>query len=60
MIEVSDGLFVQASEVAAVKSAGEGKSTLYLKGQSALDGFAVEGEAVDIAAKVDEELKDED
>ena len=59
MIELADGFFVQPSEVAAVKSAGEGKSILYLKGQSALEGFVVEGEALDIADKVDEELDEE-
>jgi hypothetical protein len=60
MIEIGDGLFVQPEEVAAIKSAGDGKSVLYLKGQSALEGFVVEGEAVDIADKVDGELEDED
>jgi hypothetical protein len=59
MIEISDGFFVQPSEVAAVKSTGEGKSILYLKGQSALEGFVLEGEALDIADRVDGAL-DED
>jgi hypothetical protein len=58
MIEIDDGFFVQAEEVAAVKSAGNGKSILYLKGQSALEGFVIEGEAVDVAERVDEELED--
>ena len=60
MIEVSEGFFVQPEEVAAVKSAGNGKSVLYLKGQSALEGFVIEGEAVDVAERVDEELEEYD
>jgi len=57
MIEVVDGLFVRACYVVAVKSAGAGKSILYLKGQPPLE---IDGEALDIADKVDEALEEED
>jgi hypothetical protein len=61
VIELGDGFYVQPSKVAAVKDVGDGKCAVFTEGQSAIDGgFLVEGEAVDIADKIDEALAGED
>ena len=62
MIEIGQGLFIQASKVVAVKDVGDGKCAVFTEGQSAVDGgFTVDGEAIDVAEKIDDALdEDED
>jgi len=62
MIELTDRFFIQPSKVAVIKDIGDGKCAVFVEGQSAVDGgFTVEGEAVEIAEKIDDALdEDED
>lgn len=60
MIELTEGVFVQPSLVAIIKSAGDGKCSVFTAGQSATDGgFLIDEEAIDVAEKIDDAL-DED
>lgn len=53
MFEIDDGLFLDPWAVVAVKSVGEGKCAVYLKGQSAVDGsFLVNKPALEAATDV--------
>jgi hypothetical protein len=60
MIEIVDGLFIAPEHVIAVKAAGDGEKrcTIYLSGQSALDGFVVDYDAEDVAEEVAEALEE--
>jgi hypothetical protein len=68
MFEIDTGLIVDSWKVAAVKRVGEGKSAVFLDGQSPVDGgFLVEGDYIKIATDVlearaedDEEPEEED
>jgi hypothetical protein len=67
MIEIEDGFFVDPFAVTVVKAAGKKKCVLYVIGQSALDGFVLERNALEAAqeildarAGVEEENDDED
>ena len=62
MIEITDGLFIAPEHVIAVKAAsdGEQRCTIYLSGQSALDGFVVDYYADEVAEEVAESLEDDD
>lgn len=52
MIEIEDGFFVDPFAVTAVKAAGKGKCILYVRGQSALEGFYLEREALEVAQEI--------
>lgn len=65
LIQLDDDIWVQPRSVAAVKSFDDGKCTVFLKGQSAVDGgFVVERDAEsvvdDVNSGLEESLKDEE
>lgn len=61
MFEIEEGLIVDPWKVAAVKKVEEGKSAVFLDGQSPIDGgFLVEGDYVKIATDVLEARAEDD
>jgi hypothetical protein len=60
MIEIQPDFFVQPCHIVAVKKIDNDKCTVYLTGQSALEGFTVERSAVELADEVDEALEEDD
>jgi hypothetical protein len=61
MFELVDGFFVDPWCVMAIKSAGKGKCSVFLKGQSAMDGgFLIEKDALEAATDVVQARRDDD
>lgn len=62
LIEIADGLYVQPRKVVAIKRSelDEEHCTVFLGGQSALDGFAVERDAEELAEEINAALSRED
>jgi hypothetical protein len=60
MIEIDDGFYVNPFEVSAIKTAGKDKCVLYLSGQSALEGFVIERDALEAATDILEAMNDND
>jgi hypothetical protein len=56
-LQLDDNLFVLPSEVAAVKRSGinEDSCVVFLKGQSALEGFVVNSSAEDVVSDLEDE-----
>lgn len=61
-IQLGEDLFVMPSQVSAVKrsSLQEDHCTVFLKGQSAQDGFVVDEKAEDIVEEIEAALEDEE
>ena len=62
-IEIEKGIFVVPTKVTVIKAIDKKKCALFVQGQSALEGFVVERNALDLAREIvagaDEE-EDED
>jgi hypothetical protein len=52
MIEIEDGFFIFPEKIFAVKAAGKKKCLLYPDGASALDGFLLERNALEVAQEI--------
>jgi len=57
LIDISEDLAVAAQHVAAVKNLGDGKSAVFMVGQSALEGFTVERDWTEIIGDINDELE---
>lgn len=60
MIEIEDGLFIFPEKVFAVKAVGKKKCLLYPDGVSALDGFLLERNALEVAQEIVDSLTEEE
>jgi hypothetical protein len=60
MIEIYDGFFVNPWKVTVIKTAGKDKCVLYVSGQSALDGFVVDRDALEVATDIVEAQREDD
>ena len=60
MIEIDDGFFVNPWKVTAIKAAEKDKCVLYLSGQSALEGFLVKRNALELATEIVEAMREEE
>jgi hypothetical protein len=60
-LQLDDDLFVIPHCVAAVKRSGleDDACTIFIKGQSALDGFLVKMKAEDVVGELEDAMKDE-
>jgi hypothetical protein len=60
-LQLDDDLFVIPHCVAAVKRSGleDDACTVFIKGQSALDGFLVKMKAEDVVGELEDAMKDE-
>lgn len=56
MLEIDRDIYIMPEAVTLVKSAGKGKSVLFVTGQSALDGFVLDRDAAEVASDISEEL----
>jgi hypothetical protein len=60
MIEIEDGFFIFPEKVFAVKSVGKKKCLLYPNGASALDGFLLERNALEVAQEIVDGMAEEE
>jgi hypothetical protein len=60
MIEIQDGLFIFPEKVFAVKAVGKTKCLLYPDGASALDGFLLERNALEVAQEIVDGMVEEE
>ncbi len=60
MIEIDDGIFVNPWKVTLVKAADKKKSVLYVDGQSALDGFVIKRNALELAQEIMDGMNEEE
>jgi hypothetical protein len=60
MIEIEDGFFIFPEKVFAVKAVGEKKCLLYPDGASALDGFLLERNALEVAQEIVDGMAEEE
>jgi hypothetical protein len=60
MIEIEDGFFIFPEKVFAVKAVGKKKCLLYPDGTSALDGFLLERNALEVAQEIVDGMFDEE
>jgi hypothetical protein len=51
-IEIDDGYFLNPAKVTAIKAIGKKKCALFVDGQSALEGFVVERNALELAQEI--------
>jgi len=59
LVGITEDLFVNPWKVTVVKAAGEGKCVLYVSGQSALDGFVVNRDALEVATDILEAMEED-
>ena len=59
MIEIDDGIFVNPCKVTLVKAVTKKKSVLYVDGQSALDGFVLQRNALKLAQEIVDGMNEE-
>lgn len=52
MIEIEEGIFVDPWSVTLIKAAGKKQCVLYVTGQSAMDGFLIERNALEVATEI--------
>ena len=61
MFEIADGLVVDPWKVSAVKKVGDGKSAVFLDGQSPIDGgFTIDKDYIEAATDVLEARQEDD
>ena len=59
-IEIDDGYFVKAEAVVVVKRISKNRCALWVRGQSAQDGFVVERNAEELLEEIVEACSDDD
>jgi hypothetical protein len=60
MIEIYNGFFVNPWKVTVVKAIDTDKCILYVSGQSALDGFVVDKNALEVATDIVEAMNEDE
>jgi hypothetical protein len=58
LIEIAPGLWIQPRKVTAVKKAGKDQCSIFVSGQSAVDGgFLVDKDVEDVVDEINDELQ---